>query len=209
MKEEFVLLLVKEKNYSAALDSYVDDKKFDKVEEFCTTQNEPGLLTQLLTKYFEKHKKHVELKNIKEAEEFRRLALKLMQNQSSKNQLEPRVVLEKIPASWMFKEQDVDLIGFLSSLFDFQLTIEENTKIAERIIQMETLNTEIEFNNLQAAYLVVREDTECQVCKGKLGFKKIRIFPHGMAFHMRCAKNPQECPITRQRFDMDAVVAGG
>ncbi len=85
MKEEFVLLLVKEKNYSAALDSYVDDKKFDKVEEFCTTQNEPGLLTQLLTKYFEKHKKHVELKNIKEAEEFRRLALKLMQNQSSKN----------------------------------------------------------------------------------------------------------------------------
>ena len=134
MKEEFVLLLVKEKNYSAALDSYVDDKKFDKVEEFCTTQNEAGLLTQLLTKYFEKHKKHVELKNIKEAEEFRRLALRLMQNQSSKNQLDPRVVLEKIPASWRFKESDVDLIGFLSSLFDYQLTIEENTKIAERII---------------------------------------------------------------------------
>lgn len=42
-----------------------------------------------------------------------------MQNQSNKNQLDPRVVLEKIPTSWMFKEQDVDLIGFLSSLFDF------------------------------------------------------------------------------------------
>lgn len=49
MKEEAVLLLVKEKNYQAALESYVDEKddkkRFDKVEEFCSTQNEPGLLT--------------------------------------------------------------------------------------------------------------------------------------------------------------------
>lgn len=73
---------------------------------------------------------------------------------------------------------------------------------------METLNTEIEFNTLQEAYLVVREDTECLVCKGKLGLKKIRIFPHGMAFHMRCAKNPQVCPITNMKFDVDAVNSG-
>lgn len=45
MKEEFILLLVKEKNYQKALDQYVDDRKFDKVEEFCSHQNEPGLLT--------------------------------------------------------------------------------------------------------------------------------------------------------------------
>ena len=27
-----------------------------------------------------------------------------------------------------------------------------------------------------------------------------------MAFHYRCAKNPSECPITKQRFDIDAIL---
>jgi hypothetical protein len=47
------------------------------------------------------------------------------------------------------------------------------------------------------------------VCKQKLGHKKIRIFPHGMAFHMRCAKDPQECPITKQHFGTDPSVGIG
>jgi hypothetical protein len=28
-----------------------------------------------------------------------------------------------------------------------------------------------------------------------------------MAFHMRCAKNPSECPITKQRFDIDSILS--
>ena len=114
--------------------------------------------------------------------------------------------MHKIPTSWQLKMEDVDLIGFLSSLFDHELTVEENTRIAERVAQMEMFNTEVERNELEASYLVIREDTECLVCHTKLGHKKIRVFPNGMAFHMRCAKNPSECPITKQRFDMDAIL---
>ena len=86
------------------------------------------------------------------------------------------------------------------------MTNEENSKIAENLAQLEVFNAEIEQKELQSAYLVIREDNECHVCRQPLGFKKIRIFPHGMAFHMKCAKNPHECPITKQRFDIDPLM---
>lgn len=83
------------------------------------------------------------------------------------------------------------------------MTKEENVKIAANLAEFESFNAEKEKKELEAAYLVITSDLECLVCKQPLGHKKIRIFPHGMAFHMRCAKNPNECPITRQRFDID------
>jgi hypothetical protein len=98
------------------------------------------------------------------------------------------------------------LIGFLSSIFDHQLTNEEHSKIEYNLAKIEEFNTELEYNELQSAYLIIREDTDCKVCHTKLGHKKIRVYPHGQAFHMRCAKNPSECPITKQRFDMDAIL---
>jgi hypothetical protein len=122
------------------------------------------------------------------------------------NGLNAETVLNKIPGSWQLKMEDVDLIGFLASLFDHELTVEENTRIAERVANMEHFNTEVERNEMESAYVVVREDTECLVCHTKLDYKKIRVFPHGMSFHMRCSKNPSECPITKQRFDSDAIL---
>lgn len=112
-----------------------------------------------------------------------------------------------IPGDWPLKSSDCDLIGFLSSIFDHQLTVEENSKIEYNLTKMEEFNTELEHNDLQSAYLIIREETDCKVCHTKLGHKKIRIYPHGMAFHMRCAKNPSECPITKQRFDIDAILS--
>jgi len=84
--------------------------------------------------------------------------------------------------------------------------MEEHSRIEYNLAKIEEFNTELEHNELQSAYLVIREDTDCKVCHQKLGHKKIRIYPHGMAFHMRCAMNPSECPITKQRFDMDAIL---
>ena len=96
------------------------------------------------------------------------------------------------------------MIEFFSSLFDSQQTKEENAMIAANLSGLESFNAEIEKRELESAYLVIREESECPWCNKTLGYKKIRIFPHGMAFHMRCAK-PNECPITKQLFDIDPV----
>lgn len=43
----------------------------------------------------------------------------------------------------------------------------------------------------------------CKVCSRKLNYKFIRIFPNGGVYHSQCAKESNECPLTRQRFDQE------
>jgi len=54
-------------------------------------------------------------------------ALDLMRNHSSKNLLDPLTVLNLIPEDWELKTDNYNLISLLSSVFDHQLTIEENS----------------------------------------------------------------------------------
>lgn len=66
---------------------------------------------------------------------------------------------------------------------------------------MEQLNAEHELNELKSAYLVIGEEMLCKVCNRKLKPNNIRVYPNGGVFHQRCAKDANECPLTRQRFD--------
>lgn len=120
-----------------------------------------------------------------------------MRNFSSKNLLDPLIVLTLIPENWELKTNEYNAIAFLSSIFDHQLTIEENSHISKNLSKMEQLNAEYELNELKTAYLVIGDESICKVCKRKLKPKNIRIFPNGGVFHQRCAKDPNECPITR------------
>mmetsp|Transcript_46543 Transcript_46543/g.61674 ORF Transcript_46543/g.61674 Transcript_46543/m.61674 type:complete len:87 (-) Transcript_46543:38-298(-) len=84
----------------------------------------------------------------------------------------------------------------LSSFFDHLQTRHENIILTSNFAEHEKESAELERRELESAYLVVRDETECPWCNKWLGFEKVRVFPHGMAFHMRCAK-PTECPITK------------
>jgi len=92
MTEEVILLLVKEKRYDEAIRKYVEQKKFAQAEEFCDAHKSLGLLTTLLTIYFDLYKQCM-LSNRSssirakqnDAEQYRTLALRLMQSHSSKN----------------------------------------------------------------------------------------------------------------------------
>lgn len=86
-------------------------------------------------------------------------------------------------------------------MFDHMLTVEENTRISSHLSNMETLNTEKEANELKQSYLVIGDESLCKVCNRKLNYKFIRIFPNGGVYHSQCAKESNECPITRHRFD--------
>ena len=82
-----------------------------------------------------------------------------------------------IPEEWDLKTDDYNLISFLSSIFDLQMTYEENSKIGKNLSQMEAFNSEYELNELKTAYIVIGDDTICKVCRRKLKPKNIRIFP--------------------------------
>lgn len=208
LDQETILLLVKEKKFDEAIERYLEKEEFTKAEEFCSSHSQQdGLLTKLLENYFKKYNeaiKGTEIDDSSKATTYRERAIRLMQTNSSTGLLDPQVVLNKIPGDWALQCEDYDLIDFLSSLFDSQMTKEENAMIAANLSSLESFNAEIEKRELESAYYVIRDETECPWCNKTLGFKKIRIFPHGMAFHMRCAK-PNQCPITKQRFDIDPI----
>jgi hypothetical protein len=73
-------------------------------------------------------------------------------------------VLQILPLDWQLKTAQFDLRAFLSSMFDYQLTIEENSKIEYNLAKIEEFNTELEHNERESAYLIIREETECRVC---------------------------------------------
>ncbi len=119
-----------------------------------------------------------------------------MKSNASTGLLDPMKVLESIPDDWDLQSTDFDLVQFLCSLLDSLMTQNENTMVAANLSGLEKYNSDIEKRELESAYLVIRDETECAWCNKTLGFEKIRVFPHGMAFHMRCSK-PNECPITK------------
>ena len=222
MLEEQIILLIKENRHSDAMKKYVDSNEFDKAEDFCLTKDkngEQGLLTTLLTIYFEYYQefmneaqKRLEIKDIsgqakskQRANLYEERALKLMRNQKAKTQLDPVTVLSKIPDDWEIITGDRNLITLFSSMFDQNLTVEENIEISKNLSKMERQENQHELNELKSAYLLIGEESTCKVCKRKLKPNNIRVYPNGGVFHQRCAKDPSECPITRQRFDVDIV----
>ena len=93
--------------------------------------------------------------------EYKKRAHVLMQQNSSTGLLDPQTVLEKIPNDWELQDGDYNLIEFFSSLFDNQMTKEENAMIAANLSGLESFNAEIEKRDLESAYLVIRDETEC------------------------------------------------
>ena len=45
MDDETILLLVKEKKFEEAISKYIDKKKFEEAEKFCSSYKSEGLLT--------------------------------------------------------------------------------------------------------------------------------------------------------------------
>lgn len=117
------------------------------------------------------------------AEQFRDIALGLIRDHASKNTLDPMTILNLIPEDWPLKTEGLDLVQFLVSMFDRYLTKEENSKIAKNLSNMEFNNSQFELNEHKKAYKTITHDTFCEVCKRKLEYKAIYIYPNGEACH--------------------------
>ena len=106
MLEEQIILLIKQNRHSEAIKKYVDSGEFERAEEFCLNKDQSsgvsgtsgGLITTLLTIYFEYYQTHIndakknkELGDItgyaqsnEKAQKYESLGLNLMKNQKAK-----------------------------------------------------------------------------------------------------------------------------
>jgi len=49
-----------------------------------------------------------------------------MRTHSSDDELDPESVINMIPEDWVLQTGDYDMVSFLKSVFDHQMTVEEN-----------------------------------------------------------------------------------
>lgn len=133
MFDEEILLLIKQDRHTEALEKYVIKDLHDEALNFCLSKDKsPGLLTTLLEIYFSNYEKGIAQSKILEdrgkvsesitarnkAAEYSKSALKLLNNEKSKDSLNPKTVLNKIPEDWDIITNEYNLISLLSSLFD-------------------------------------------------------------------------------------------
>mmetsp|Transcript_16316 Transcript_16316/g.27576 ORF Transcript_16316/g.27576 Transcript_16316/m.27576 type:complete len:245 (-) Transcript_16316:54-788(-) len=204
-----IILLAKEKRHEEAICKFVIQGKFQEAEDFCNRRKELGLMTALLKNFFDNYEHHWQLKNKllterntqesiehkKKALEFKKQALDLMKKYSSGEHLDPYTVLQIIPEDWEIQSEDYNLINYLQSMFDHQLTVEENTKISLALSNMETLNKEKQRNEHKQAYLVIGDESMCKYCSRKLSYKYIKIYPNGGVYHSGCVKDDFKAPL--------------
>jgi len=121
---------MKDNRSGEALKIFINNEEFDEAEEFCETNNEgTGLLTKLLEIYFKEYERCMEetaATFAKKADEWRNKALNLMRKHSSNDNLDALEVLEMIPEDWDLRSPQYDMVAFLQSVFDHQMTTEEN-----------------------------------------------------------------------------------
>jgi hypothetical protein len=62
MTDEEILLLIKMKEFRAAIEIYIKNGNYDEAEQFCNSKPELGLMTTLLKIYFDKYRHHWDMK---------------------------------------------------------------------------------------------------------------------------------------------------
>ena len=130
--------------------------------------------------------------------QFKKQGLELLKKYSQTNMLDPHKILELIPDDWEIISDKYNLLQYLKNMFDHLLTVEENNRISAQMSNIECLNKERDVNELKQAYLVIDDQRLCKVCNRVLKSQQyLKIYPNGGVYHTHCARDKNECPITR------------
>ena len=142
--------------------------------------------------------------NIPKLEEYSKSFLK---RYATELKLDAASVLETIPDDWSMiniagDEEDESLMDYLMMTFNDRVGKEINTKIIKRVREVEKLNVDSTLIKLQRAYIMMRAENICKICKKKLiSARSFYVFPNGIVTHTNCAKDLQTCPLTKIKFN--------
>ena len=203
MMEEIILLLVKSGQHSQALESYLDKNMIKEAEEFWVNMDPKlNLITTLFEIYITRFKKWDEkcdtIKNQslgpsefaaanEKRQTYEASAMNLLKQYACHPSLDSIKVLELIPENWLVsKGRSYSLMKFLKTLFDHKLTLQENNAIGEGLSKIELINTECKVAEKKKAHVRITSDFIWPLCKSRLEFDKIYVYPDGTVVHKHC-----------------------
>jgi hypothetical protein len=207
-----IFLYGKEKQHKKALKKLVKEKEFSYAEQYCAEKSE-NLLTELFDIYIvllgdisKALKDNPSDQKKQEYYEFmKKLINDFLKKYATHSELDPIVVLEKIPQDWILEEKgNFDgLYAFLSSITSHTLNQKRNMKCAKHISEMDLVNVEYNLTKAKKANIKITTEKNCSVCHRRIGDKVFVIYPNGVVAHHTCISNKAQsiCPVTGQNFE--------
>ena len=203
---------------------------FIEAEQYCIDQKEPlfstlfekilGLFTESKSNYIvnsDKYKKNPTSALKGELDAIRRYmngyeayCKNFLKKYATNENMDAEAVLKVLPDDWAIKDTKPDsrdgkeddiLLQYLQLMLNDRIAKDINYKIAKNVGDMEKLYLENDQITHQKAYVLIKEDNICKVCRKKLaGGKAFYVFPNGIVTHSQCAKSPGICPVTNVNF---------
>jgi len=135
---------------------------------------------------------------------YKKQILNLLKKNGDKNNLNIFHILDHIPGNWMLSE---------SSLYEFLVKIIKNNnhmsnkyKIARSLAEMNLLYKEKEVIEAKNKSIKIGNDTNCELCKKRIGSTIFVIYPNMKIYHTKCATNLNVCPNTRFDFSKNKQI---
>lgn len=193
------------------------ENDFTKVENYCNETESDGIdffgemfktlsqlyksgLQTLQTNKNENDKVIIE----KNTNLYKKQILYLLKKNGDNNKLNIFLILEHIPGNWMLSEP---------SLYDFLVKIIKNNnhmsnkyKIARSLAEMNLLYKEKEVIEAKNKSIKIGNDTNCELCKKRIGSTIFVIYPNMKIYHTKCATNLNVCPNTRFDFSKNKQI---
>lgn len=189
----------------------VSNNDFEKVEKYCTEMlsEKSDLFAELFKILSENYQNNINgvktAKNEKDkkmfessSQIFQKEMLTILKKYGDANTLDPFIVLNQLPIEWTLSDQS--LYEYLTKIMKNYTHMSNKYKIAKNLSEMAVLYKEKELIESKNKSLTIGNETQCELCKKKIGNTIFCVYPNMKIYHNKCAPNPNVCPVTRTDF---------
>ena len=201
------------KMHSEALDKLIANAitgeriSFDRVELFCdqNAKSKPEIYDMFLEKLIKQYKERM-AQNISDMSKqiFEEEIINFMQKNKQVEKINPVKALDLLPDN--LNVCDERLYDYLTNVIKEYTSLTNKYKIARNISDMALTYKEKEVIDEKKKYVMIDNDTVCDLCKKKIGVANFVVYPNMKIYHPSCAHNPSVCPTTGIDFSKKIVV---
>ena len=170
---------------------------FKPIEAFCNAnmKNKKDLFTDLFLKILQKYKDTND--NYKQL--YKDELLNLLTRHGSIEKIDFLKVLENIPDD--FNTCDKDFHSYLTKSIQDYIQLANTIKFENEMAEMALLYKEKELNETKDKGVIIDTNTECDLCKKKIGSNIFVFYPNMRIYHSNCVNNYNICPVTGIDFN--------
>jgi len=193
----------------------LENQDFEKAEKYCIDANSNDLFAYLFkiisdnytlainqAKTAQQDLARKQQENL--AATYHKHILYMLKNYGNNDQLDPFLVLQQLSGDWNIS--DNSLYEYLTNIMKAYSHKSNKYKISKSMGEMAQLYKERDLGLVRNKAINIGLDTNCELCKKKIGSTIFCVYPNMKVYHHRCATNLNVCPVTRTDFSKKNLV---